>query len=83
MGSSPSPTTFSCLLLDDDAGFAGMLKPPVREEGGEPVHCSSVAQAEAMLARRGFDLAVLDNRLGDGTGFEFIRDSGGDAPTPW
>lgn len=71
MSSSPTSTPFSCLLLDDDAGFAGMLSRLVREEGGEPVHCSSVAHAEAMLARRGFDLAVLDNRLGDGTGYEF------------
>lgn len=62
---------FSCLLLDDDTGFSGMLARLVTEEGGDPVMCSSVHDARQALTKRTFDLAVLDNRLGDGTGFEF------------
>ncbi len=62
---------FSCLLLDDDTGFSGMLSRLVSEEGGEPVVCSSVEEAGRAIARRTFDMAVLDNRLGDGTGYEF------------
>ena len=62
---------FSCLLLDDDPGFASMLATLVRELGGQPIHCATVAEARAMIARRGFDLAVIDNRLPDGTGYEF------------
>ncbi|MBN9692424.1 MAG: sigma-54-dependent Fis family transcriptional regulator [Verrucomicrobia bacterium] len=64
-------TRFSCLLLDDDTGFSGMLARLVAEEGGDPVTCSSVHDARQALTKRTFDLAVLDNRLGDGTGFEF------------
>jgi DNA-binding NtrC family response regulator len=67
----PSASSVSCLLLDDDAGFASMMARLVREEGGEPTLVTSVAEARSEIARRGFDLAILDNRLGDGTGFEF------------
>lgn len=71
MSASQDPT-FSCLLMDDDHGFASMLATLVREQGGQPVHCASVTEARAMLSRRGFDLAVIDNRLPDGTGYEFF-----------
>lgn len=71
MSTPKSSAGFSCLLLDDDAGFAGMLARLVREEGGHPLPCSSIAEAESILAQHRPDLAVLDNRLGDGTGFEF------------
>lgn len=70
--SAPQDPTFSCLLMDDDHGFASMLATLVREQGGQPVHCASVTEARAMLSRRGFDLAVIDNRLPDGTGYEFF-----------
>lgn len=73
MSVNPEPS-FSCLLLDDDQGFASMLATLVREQGGVPVHCGSLAEARAVLARRGFDLAVLDNRLPDGTGYEFFTE---------
>ena len=71
MNPSPKSPRFSCLLMDDDTGFSSMLARLVREEGGDPVLCASVAEAEATVSQRCFDLAVLDNRLGDGTGFEF------------
>jgi DNA-binding NtrC family response regulator len=70
--SAPQDPTFSCLLMDDDHGFASMLATLVREQGGQPVHCASVTEARAMLSRRGFDVAVIDNRLPDGTGYEFF-----------
>lgn len=63
--------TFSCLLMDDDPGFASMLAALVREQGGQPLYCSSVAEAREVIQRRSFDLAVIDNRLPDGTGYEF------------
>lgn len=63
--------TFSCLLMDDDRGFASMLATLVREQGGQPLYCSSVAEAREVIQRRSFDLAVIDNRLPDGTGYEF------------
>ncbi len=48
-----------------------MLAALVREQGGQPLYCSSVAEAREVIQRRSFDLAVIDNRLPDGTGYEF------------
>jgi DNA-binding NtrC family response regulator len=57
--------------VDDDAGFAGMLAKIVREEGGEAVLSHNLAAAREQIARRPFDVVILDNGLPDGTGFEF------------
>ena len=62
---------FSCLLVDDDAGLAGMFARLVSEEGGEAFACHTIAAARAQIAQRSFDLAILDNSLPDGTGYEF------------
>jgi DNA-binding NtrC family response regulator len=67
----PVVENFSCLLVDDDAGFAGMLAKIVREEGGEAVLSHNLAAAREQIARRPFDVVILDNGLPDGTGFEF------------
>ena len=68
---SPSGERFSCLLVDDDTGFAGMLAKLVAETGGEALACHTIAAARARISQRAFDLIVLDNRLPDGTGYEF------------
>jgi DNA-binding NtrC family response regulator len=62
---------FSCLLVEDDAGFAQMLVSAVRGTGGEAVHCGTLRAAREQLAQRAFDLIVLDNHLPDGKGFDF------------
>ena len=62
---------FSTLLVDDDASFTEMLAKLVTEAGGQSVACHNLASARSQLARRSFDLAILDNRLPDGTGYEF------------
>ena len=62
---------FSCLVVDDDPGLAGMFARILTEEGGQPCLCHSIAAAQAEIARRGFDFVTLDNRLPDGTGYEF------------
>jgi DNA-binding NtrC family response regulator len=67
----PDTVHFSCLLLDDDPGFAAMLAGIVSEAGGEPFLCHTIAAARARIAERAFDVAILDNRLPDGTGYEF------------
>jgi two-component system response regulator AtoC len=67
-----NPDQFSCLIVDDDAGFAAMLGTVVREHGGQVRHCSDLKSARAELERRVFDLVLLDNRLSDGTGYEFF-----------
>jgi len=66
-----SVAPFSCLVVDDDPGLAGMFARIIGEEGGEPIVCHSVAAARAQIAKQAFDLVILDNRLPDGTGYEF------------
>ena len=67
-----NPDKFSCLIVDDDAGFASMLAKAVSQEGGEVSHCADLKSARAETERRAFDLVLLDNRLPDGTGYEFF-----------
>ena len=67
-----NPDKFSCLIVDDDAGFAEILATVVREEGGRVSHCPDLKSARAEIASRFFDLVVLDNRLPGGTGFDFF-----------
>ncbi len=66
-----STQQFSCLLVDDDVGFTLMLSQIVAEAGGEPIACHTLAAAREHVAKRGFDLVILDNGLPDGTGYEF------------
>src|SRR5437016_4177273 len=62
---------FSCLLVDDDAGFTSMLAKIVAEEGGKPFMCHTVEAARSEILKRSFDVVILDNYLPDGTGYEF------------
>lgn len=62
---------FTCLIVDDDVGFAGMLTKVIKQEGGTVTHCDNLQAARAVIERRAFDLVILDNRLPDGTGYEF------------
>ena len=62
---------FSCLIVDDDSGFVSMLAKAVKQEGGEVSTCADLKFAAAALEHRAFDLILLDNRLPDGTGYEF------------
>lgn len=74
-GNSPTVMTnteqFSCLLVDDDAGFTSMLAKLVIEEGGKPVACHTLAAAAEQINKQSFDIVILDNGLPDGTGYEF------------
>jgi DNA-binding NtrC family response regulator len=67
-----NPDKFSCLIVDDDAGFASMLAKAVSQEGGQVSHCADLKSARAETERHAFDLVLLDNRLPDGTGYEFF-----------
>lgn len=66
-----TPKSFSCLIVDDDAGFASMLAKVISQEGGRVHSCLDLKTARAEIEREAFDLVVLDNRLPDGTGYEF------------
>ncbi len=62
---------FSCLIVDDDSGFASMLAKVVSQEGGQVRSCTDLRSAQAEIERTRFDLIILDNRLPDGTGYDF------------
>ena len=65
---------FSCMVVDDDLGFASMLTKIVTEEGGRVTHCADLKTAGATIQRCIFDLVILDNRLPDGTGYGFFSE---------
>jgi DNA-binding NtrC family response regulator len=65
------PSEFNCLLLEDDNSFAALATDVISGVGGAVHRCSNVRDAREALGRRGFDLALLDNRLPDGTGYDF------------
>ncbi|MBL9137595.1 MAG: sigma-54-dependent Fis family transcriptional regulator [Verrucomicrobiales bacterium] len=74
---SLSPATehpWSCLLLEDDPGFAAMIQEVLTEEGWQVFPCTSIATAREMIGRRSFDLMVFDNHLPDGKGFDLYVD---------
>jgi len=66
------PDTFSCLIVDDDAGFVSMLAKVVNEQGGQVRASADLGSARAETERQSFDLVLLDNRLPDGTGYDFF-----------
>jgi DNA-binding NtrC family response regulator len=67
------PDQFSCLIVDDDAGFVSMLAKVVEQEGGQVGPCADLTSARAETERHAFDVVLLDNILPDGTGYEFFH----------
>jgi two-component system response regulator CpxR len=53
-------TTGRILIVDDDVRLAGMLVELLAGENFQPAHASNGAAALACLARRSFDLLILD-----------------------
>jgi DNA-binding response OmpR family regulator len=67
------------LLLEDDAAIASGLSYALSQEGYDVTHCADVASGLEAARRGGFDLAVLDVMLPDGSGFDVcaaLRDKG-------
>ena len=67
-----NPGTFSCLIVDDDAGFVSILAKVVTQEGGRVTSCGDIRSARQEIERQSYDLVILDNRLPDATGYEFF-----------
>ncbi len=59
-------------MVEDDLAFAALVTQIVREEGGQPTHCKTLAEARAVTAHRTFDLILLDNHLPDGKAYDFF-----------
>jgi DNA-binding NtrC family response regulator len=61
----------NCLVLEDDDVFAEFLGEAVARAGGTVTRVSTVASARERVQQASYDLVLLDNRLPDGTGYEF------------
>jgi two-component system, response regulator RegA len=56
------------LLVDDDAGNRLTLSALLEDEGFEVTTAASFAEAASLIERGHYDLAILDQHLGDGLG---------------
>ena len=65
-------TPWTCLVVDDDTAFASMVAGVVHTEGGTPTVCHNLAAARAATGAASFDMALLDNHLPDGKGYDFF-----------
>jgi DNA-binding NtrC family response regulator len=61
------------LIVDDDAGFRGLMETILRGEGYAVETAASVAEAMACADRRSYHLLLSDLRLPDGTGLDLLR----------
>lgn len=61
------------LLVDDDAELRRLVSATLSEHGFAVETAEGVAQAQAALGARGFDLVLLDLGLGDGDGVDLCR----------
>jgi PAS domain S-box-containing protein len=64
------------LLVEDDPGFARLLREMFKEQGSvdtELTHVESLAEAETQLSSRTFDIVLLDPGLPDSQGIDSVR----------
>jgi two-component system OmpR family response regulator len=66
-------TTGRILIVDDDIRLAGMLVELLARENFQPAHAANGAAALACLARRSFDLLILDVMMPKAEGLELLR----------
>jgi DNA-binding NtrC family response regulator len=67
-------TTGSILLVDDETKILTALASALKGEGHDVVTASSGREAHRLMARRMFDLLVIDNLMPDMTGLDVIRE---------
>jgi DNA-binding NtrC family response regulator len=67
-------------IVDDDVGFVHAAAEIAREEGYDITVAGTLAQGVSRLAKRRFDMALIDLTLPDGNGLELLDqfDLGGD-----
>jgi len=61
------------LIVDDEKTQRELLAGFLKKRGYEPVCAGSFAEALKLFQKRGFDVAVLDLKLPDGTGIELMK----------
>lgn len=62
------------LLLEDDAALGQGIRFALEREGIHIELCTTLAQAQRLVANRTFDLFILDVNLPDGSGLDLLRD---------
>ena len=64
----------SILILDDDKPFLNRLGRALETRGFEPVLVQSLGEARSAIVNHAPAFAVLDMRLGDGNGLDFVNE---------
>jgi two-component system response regulator PilR (NtrC family) len=62
------------LIVDDEANIRKSLKLLLAETGFETYQGSGLAEAGPLIAQHYFDLAIIDLRLGDGSGIDLLKE---------
>ncbi|MEM1244827.1 MAG: sigma-54 dependent transcriptional regulator [Acidobacteriota bacterium] len=65
--------TSRILIIDDEIGIRETLSSILQDEGYEAVAVETAKQAEAIIGREHFDLAILDIWLPDGDGLDLLE----------
>jgi DNA-binding NtrC family response regulator len=60
------------LLIDDDRAFSAVAAATLQREGIPVSVAHSLHEARALISARSFDLVVLDRRLPDGDGLQYL-----------
>ncbi|HXW20602.1 MAG TPA: ActR/PrrA/RegA family redox response regulator transcription factor [Roseiarcus sp.] len=71
---SPETTDRSLLIVDDDRPFAARLARAMEGRGFAPILAGSVGEGLTAIARGAPAFAVIDLRLGDGSGLDVMRE---------
>jgi CheY-like chemotaxis protein len=63
------------LVVDDDRAFGGFMLAALESRGHDVDWAGCIADGFATLYTRRYDLVIIDLRLPDGSGLEFLRDA--------
>lgn len=63
------------LVVDDDRAFGGFMVAALQSRGHDVEWAGSIQDGLASLHARRYDLAIIDLRLPDGSGLQFLRDA--------
>jgi CheY-like chemotaxis protein len=63
------------LVVDDDRSFGGFMLAALESRGHDVDWAGCIADALATLYAQRYDLVIIDLRLPDGSGLEFLRDA--------
>ena len=66
--------TGAVLIVEDEPGLRAGLADVVRTMGGEPLLAAGIAEARAIVAARAVECVLLDIRLRDGDGLDYLTE---------